>query len=85
MWIFRAIVLIVSLFLLVVFSLVLRVAVSPIYQEFLNGDHILIGQPGLELAIWIGLSLILPLLGFAVLIWAHTAELQQDVGYRRRY
>lgn len=85
MVVLRAAVLIAGLFTLMLFALLLGLVMDPFFTEVLGNETIqaLGWDQGIETAQWIGLGLVLPLLGLALLIWAITAELQHDVGQRR--
>ena len=81
--VFRTVVLIVSLFLLVLFGWILGAFIDPFLQVMAAESSY--GERGMEAAFRIGMALVLPLLGLAVLIWVHTAEFQNDIGQRRRF
>ena len=85
--IFRGVIVIVSMFMLVLFSLMAGAFIDPFVQAALDssGAQSLGLDDGLSTAWRIGLGLVLPLLGVAVLIYAHTAEFSNDTGRRRRY
>ena len=83
--ILRTVVIIVGMFVLIIFAWMIGVFVEPFMNLAMDSeaaanwgvvDH-------LETAMFIGAGLILPLLGFAVLIWAHIGEMRHDIGRRR--
>lgn len=83
--IFRGIVLIVGLFFLVLMAWMGGLFIDPFVSTVTSNAAVQqtgYGS-GVELAIKIGLGLVIPLLGLALLVWVHIAQLRNDVQRRR--
>lgn len=83
--ILRLVVVIVGLFTLVLFGLLFGLIVYPVYDLAFESTAVqAMGYDDpLETALFLGGTLTLPLLAVALLLWAHTHSLRQDVGRRR--
>lgn len=85
MLVLRIAVVVAGVFMLMLFALVTGLVVDPLIESAQSSEAVqdLGIDESLDTLALIGLSFVLPLLGLAVLIWFHTAELQQDIGHRR--
>jgi hypothetical protein len=81
----RAITLTVALFVLTVIGWIAGRIVNPIYDIALNNPAVQSTgfADGLDLALKIGLTAILPMLAVVGIIWLHAGPLQNDVRRRR--
>lgn len=81
----RAITLVVALFVLTVVGWIAGRIVNPIYDVALASSAVQSSgfANGLDLALRIGLTAILPMLAVVGIIWLHAGPLQDDVRRRR--